>query len=271
MAAADELDPCESVLTYYATQFRRDRARLGMTQRAMAKRALMAPSLLNKIEAAKRLPTEDLSKLADDLFGTGDSYQNLWRLVVRYAFPAWFRPYVQFEESATIIRSFQVQLVPGLLQTERYARAVLSAGRPDEDKLEEAVVARMQRQRIFAKADPPEFRAVLDENVLRRAWAPIDVMREQYEKLMELAHKPRFVIQVLPRASGAHAAHDGSFSMLTLDEGPDVVHVDGLIQGQILVAPDDVKAAQRIYELLAVDALSPTRSIDLIASALKEL
>ncbi|WP_439676669.1 helix-turn-helix domain-containing protein [Embleya sp. MST-111070] len=271
MSAATELDPSASVLKFYATELRREREKIKMTQREMAKRAWMAPSLLNKIEAAKRLPTEDLSKLADELFETGDRFQRLWPLVIRYAYPTWFRPFVELEEAATIIRSFQVQVVPGLLQTERYARAILAAGRLDLNDLDEQVTARLQRRRIFERPDPPEFRAVLDENVLRRVWGGREVMREQLERLLEFADQPRFVIQVLPYESGAHAGVDGPFAALTLDEGPDVVYVDGFLQGQILATPADVRAAQRVYDLLVAEALSPTRSIDLITSVLKDL
>ncbi|MET7298699.1 Scr1 family TA system antitoxin-like transcriptional regulator [Embleya sp. NPDC005575] len=271
MSAATELDPSASVLTFYATEFRRERERIRMTQREMAKRAWMAPSLLNKIESAKRLPTEDLSKLADELFGTGDRFQRLWPLVIRYAYPAWFRPFVELEEAASIIRSFEVQVVPGLLQTERYARAVLAAGRLDLKDLDEQVSARLQRQRVFERADPPELRVVLDENVLRRTWGGRDVTRAQLERVIELAEQPRFVIQVIPYESGSHAGVGGPFAALTLDEGPDVVYVDGFLQGQIMAEPADVKAAHRTYDLLTAEALSTTRSIDLIASALKEL
>ncbi|MFE5330879.1 Scr1 family TA system antitoxin-like transcriptional regulator [Embleya sp. NPDC056575] len=271
MSAATELDPSASVLKFYATELRREREKIKMTQREMAKRAWMAPSLLNKIEAAKRLPTEDLSKLADELFETGDRFQRLWPLVIRYAYPTWFRPFVELEEAATIIRSFEVQVVPGLLQTERYARAVLAARRPDATALEEQVTARMQRQRIFERIDPPEFRAVLDENALRRCWGSSEVMREQFERIIELAQLPRFVIQVIPYEAGGHAGVGGPFAALTLDEGPDVVYVDGFLQGQILAAPAEVRSAQRAYDLLTAEALSPTRSMDLIASTLKEL
>ncbi|MFI1578697.1 Scr1 family TA system antitoxin-like transcriptional regulator [Embleya sp. NPDC020630] len=271
MSAATELDPSASVLKFYATELRREREKIKMTQREMAKRAWMAPSLLNKIEAAKRLPTEDLSKLADELFETGDRFQRLWPLVIRYAYPTWFRPFVELEEAATIIRSFQVQVVPGLLQTERYARAILAARRPEANQLEEQVTARMQRQRIFERADPPEFRAVLDENALRRRWGSSEIMREQFERVIELAQQPRFVIQVIPYEAGGHAGVGGPFAALTLDEGPDVVYVDGFLQGQILASPAEVKAAQRAYDLLTAEALSTTRSMDLIASVLKEL
>lgn len=125
MAYADDLDPSDSVLSFYATDLRRRREAAGMSQRALAKAALMAPSLLNKIEAAKRLPTRELSALADETFGTIDHFTRLWPLVIRYAYPKWFRPFVDLEAAAAAIRSFEAQVVPGLLQTEDYTRAIL--------------------------------------------------------------------------------------------------------------------------------------------------
>ncbi|MFI9202658.1 Scr1 family TA system antitoxin-like transcriptional regulator [Streptomyces sp. NPDC053048] len=270
MAYADELDPAGSVLWFYAEDLRRRREAAGMTQRALASAAYMSPSMLNKIEAGKRLPTKDLSEVADREFGTEDHFQRLWRLVIRYAYPPWFRPFVDLEEAASAIRSFQVQVVPGLLQTEDYARAVLSAGRPDREALEEQVAARLERQRILTRDTPPELWIVLDENVLRRPMGSTDTMRNQLERLIEAAQTPSNVIQIVPYSAGGHAGVAGPFAALTLDEGPDVVYVDGFLQGQILADPADVKAATRAYDLLTAVALSPDQSIDLIADALKD-
>lgn len=271
MAYADQLDPADSVLSFYATEVRRHRERAGLSQRELARRAHMAPSLLNKIEAAKRLPTRELSVLCDETYETGDHFQRLWPLVVKYAYPAWFRPFVELEESATAIRSFQVQVVPGLLQTEGYARAVLSAGRPNADRVEELVTARLERQHILTRKEPPELWIVLDENVLRRHAGSPETMRAQLEHLITAAERPSNVIQVVPFEAGVHAGVDGPFAALTLDEGPDVVYIDGFVQGQILAERADVKEAARAYDLLSAVALSPTRSIDMIAHALKEL
>lgn len=271
MAYADDLDPSDSVLAFYATDLRRRREAAGMSQRALAKAALMAPSLLNKIEAAKRLPTKELSVLADELFGTGDHFRRLWPLVMKYAYPKWFRPFVELEEAASQVRSFQVQVVPGLLQTEDYARAVLATGRLNRDRAEELVTARLERQQILRRDVPPELWVVLDENVLRRRMGRVDTMRGQFERLLEAAETPNIVLQVVPYDVGGHAGNEGPFAALTLDEGPDVVYVDGFLQGQIFAEPDRVKAAARAYDLLTAVALSPDRSIDMIADALKEL
>lgn len=271
MSYADELNPSDSVLAFYATDLRRKREMAGMTQRALAQQALMAPSLLNKIEAAKRLPSEDLSKVADRLFGTDDHFIRLWPLTIKYAYPAWFRPYVELEASATKIRSFEAQVVPGLLQTEEYARVVLSAGRPDVDKVEELVVGRLDRQRIFARKNRPELWTVLDESVIRRRMGGVDTMRSQLEALLSAAQTPKIVLQIMPYSAGCHAGVGGPFSALTLDEGQDVVYVEGFMQGQILAEQEHLEAAAHTYDLLRAEALSPNQSIDLIADALKEL
>ncbi|MFI5755134.1 Scr1 family TA system antitoxin-like transcriptional regulator [Streptomyces sp. NPDC051569] len=271
MAYADELDPADSVLAFYATDLRRLREKAGMSQRALAKEALMAPSLLNKIEAAKRLPTKELSALADRIFDMDQHFTRLWPLVIKYAYPKWFRPYVELEEAAAEIRSFEVQVVPGLLQTEDYARAVLAVRRPHPDIVEEHVTARLQRQHILKRDTPPELWIVLDENVLHRRMGSVDTMRGQLEHLLTAAEAYNTVLQIVPFDAGGHAGVGGPFSALTLDEGPDVVYVDGFLQGQILAEPEEVREAARAYDLLTAAALSPDRSIDMIANALKEL
>ncbi|MET9482159.1 helix-turn-helix transcriptional regulator [Streptomyces sp. NPDC006638] len=271
MTYAEELDPSESVLAFYATELRRRREAAGMSQRALAKEALMAPSLLNKVEAARRLPTKPLSVVADKMLLADEFFTRLWPVVIKHAYPAWFRPYVDLEAAATVIRSFQAQVVPGLLQTADYARAVLSARRPDPDSVEEMVTARLARQDILARDTPPELWIVLDENVLRRRMGRVDTMRGQLDRLLTAAETPSIVLQVIPFDAGAHAGVGGPFAALTLDEGPDVVYVDGFLQGQILAEPESVKAARRAYDLLMGAALSPNRSIDLIADVLKDL
>lgn len=271
MAYADELDPTESVLSFFANDLRRRRENAGISQRELAKRAHMAPSLLNKIEATKRLPTKDLAVLCDETFGTGDHFQRLWPLVVKHAYPSWFRPFVELERSATVIRSFQVQFVPGLLQTEDYARAVLSAGRADKDRVDDLASARIERQHVLRRETPPRLWVVLDENVLRRRVGDPETMRAQLEHLINASEIPSNVIQIVPIDTGAHAGMGGPFAVLTLDEGPQVVYADGFLQGQILAEPEHVTEALRTYDLLVADALSPSRSIDLIARVLKDL
>lgn len=139
--------------------------------------------------------------------------------MIRYAYPAWFRPWVELEEEAAAIRSLQLQLVPGLLQTEEYARAVFAGARLAVEEQEERVAARMARQLILQRDTPPELWIVLDEYVLRRPVGSSRIMRAQFERLIEAASVPSTVLQILPMSAGP-AGSEGPFTVLTLDEGP---------------------------------------------------
>jgi transcriptional regulator with XRE-family HTH domain len=269
MTAADELDPTSSVLAFFASELRRVRLEADVSQVELARRTFVAPSLLSKIEAACRVPSQELADQLDEVLEAKGHFRRLWALVIKHAYPPWFRPFVDLEAAATAIRSFQVQVVPGLLQTEDYARAVLNAGRLTN--VEDLVTARLDRQRILTRADPPELWVVLDENVLRRVIGSPGVMREQFARIIEAAETPTNVVQVIPYETGAHSALAGPFAALSFAEGADVVYVDAWAQGELLADPGDVKAALRAYDLLRAVSLSPAASIELIAKAMKEL
>ncbi|MEU7258422.1 Scr1 family TA system antitoxin-like transcriptional regulator [Streptomyces rimosus] len=272
MSAADNLDPYSSVLGFFATDLRRRRERARVSQRRLAQEAGISASYLNKIESAQRLPTERLAVVSDAIFRTEDHYRRLWPLVIKYAYPPWFRPFVELEEQATRIRSFEAQVVPGLLQTEAYARAVLSTSRADVETVEEQVTARLQRQRILEGADAPRLWAILDENVLRRCYGSRAVMREQLNRLVAAADNPRVVVQVIPYSVGGHAGVAGPFAILHLDStAPDVVMADGFREGRLLGDAEDLAEADRTYDLLLASSASPDASLDMIAAASKEL
>ncbi|GAA2637605.1 helix-turn-helix transcriptional regulator [Streptomyces axinellae] len=262
-------DPKVSTLAYFGSELRIKREEAGLSQTTLAKRTFCNHSLISRIESAERVPTEEFAQRCDEVLGTGGTFWRLWPVVIQHAYPDWFRPFVEMERDAKSIWTFENQVVPGLLQTEEYAKAMFAPSRlPNAHEL---VAARMTRQHILEEETPPEVWAILDENVLRRAIGGPEVMRRQLERLAEFAQEPRIVLQVLPYAAGAHAGLAGDFAGLTLDEGPDVVYVDGIVRGHILASPDDVQAARRAYDLLRADALSPRASHDMIAATAKEL
>ncbi|MFG3256012.1 Scr1 family TA system antitoxin-like transcriptional regulator [Streptomyces sp. NPDC048172] len=275
MAAEDEVgadfksDPRVSTLAYFGTELRIQREQAGLSQSALARRTFCTHSLVSRIESAQRIPSEEFAQRCDEALGTGGSFWRLWPVVIQHAYPDWFRPFVELEKDATEIWGFENQVVPGLLQTEEYARAMFDAGSlPNADEL---VAARMTRQSIFEKELPPEFWAVLDENVLRRVIGGPDVMKQQLERLVEAAEDPRITLQVLPLDIGAHAGLAGAFAGLALKEGQDVLYVDGIVRGHVLADPDDVKMGRRAYDLLRADALPPKASVKMIAAAAKEI
>jgi transcriptional regulator with XRE-family HTH domain len=263
-----ELDPSSSMLAFYGAEQRRIRTEATLSQTRLAKLAYCTPSLLCKIEAAQRVPSEELAQRCDEVLNTGGHFARLWPLVIKYAYPAWFRPYVEMEEQATVIQSYQTRLVPGLLQTEEYARAIFAGARPD--RLEELVAARLNRQRILTRDDPPYLWVVMDEQALRANFGGPMVMRAQLTRLLQAAEVPRTVVQVVPADVRTHPAHY-PFVTLSFDEGPDVLHIDGFYQGQLRGEPEALAEAQRTYDLLRATALSPDASTDLIATIMKDL
>lgn len=225
------------------------------------------------------MPSLDLARDLDTAFGV-DFFAEFYPLVVRYAYPSWFLPYVELEREASVIRSFQSQVIPGLLQTEAYARAMLTPVRPDN--LDDLVAARMTRQAIFERAAPPRTWFIVDEQALRRKIGGPDVMAEQLERLLAAGQEPRIVIQVVPDAIAAHPGLAGPFTLLTFDEGKgpksdgrkpphDVLHVDAFSQGRTALDATEVTAATHAYDLLRSYALSPEDSAVLIGDHLEGL
>lgn len=265
----DRPDPRASLLAFFGAELLRIRTEQGLNQQELGKRAHIAQTLISFIEGAKRVPTDTLCSTLDDALGTGGHFTRLYPLVVRYAYPNWFLPFVELEQGALTIRTFESQVVPALLQTEGYARALQASWRPDA--LDELVAARMSRQELLVRHDRPRAWFVLDEQVLRRQLGGRDVMLAQLELLVKAAQEPRTVIQVLPSRCSAHPGLGGPFTILSMDEGPDVLYVDGFSQGRMGTDAGEVSEAARAYDLLKASALSPDDSADLIGTYRKGL
>ncbi|MFB6894209.1 helix-turn-helix domain-containing protein [Kitasatospora sp. NPDC056327] len=188
--------------------------------------------------------------------------------------PGWFQTYVGLEEAAALIRTYEVQFVPGLLQSEEYARAVFGQSRPviSEEEVERRVSLRMRRQKLVTEGDSPRLWAVIDEAALRRPVGGPQVMRGQVQYLIDAAEQANVVIQVMPFRFGAHAGESGAFTILRFPEQDlaDVVYLEQLTSALYLDKRDDVDAYIQVMERLCVDSLTPERTIDLLASILKE-
>jgi hypothetical protein len=187
------------------------------------------------------------------------------------AYPAWFRDWVEIEREATSLRWFEPLLIPGLLQTEEYARAVLAAAHPastdrDVDRLGSA---RMDRQAILTKEDPPLLWVIIDEGVLTRPVGGAAVMRDQLDRLIAAARQPKIMLQVVPVDAGAHAGLDGRFAIASFDGPPDVAYLDNALAGQVAERPDDVARIALLYDILKAEALAPRASIDLARKAIE--
>ena len=175
--------------------------------------------------------------------------------------PDWFETYLGLESAATSIRSFEMQFVPGLFQTEDYARAVTKLGHQTArvDEIERRVGLRLKRQYLLARAQPPRIWAVMDEAVLRRPVGGLPVMRAQLRHLVEAARLPRMTLQVVPFARGGHAGASGSFSILRFEERdlPDVVYIEQLTSAVYLDQRQDIEHYLEVVDQLSGEALTP--------------
>ena len=188
--------------------------------------------------------------------------------------PDWFEAYLGLEGAASVIRTFDLQFVYGLFQTEAYARAVTLLGNrtASAEEIDRRVSVRLKRQAVLAGPEPPQVWSVMDEAVLRRSVGGRRVMRAQLTHLIEVASLPRVTIQVVPFARGGHAAAGGSFTVLRFAEPelPDIVYIEQLTSALYLDSREDVDHYLEVMNELSAEALAPARSADLIAEITKE-
>jgi transcriptional regulator with XRE-family HTH domain len=188
--------------------------------------------------------------------------------------PRWFRTYVDLESAAVLIRTYEGQFIPGLLQTDDYMRAVVQGAHLDEssEELGRRVRLRMARQQLLTRELPPRLWAVIDEAALRRPVGGREVMRDQLERLIEATKLPNVTLQILPFRAGAHPAMVGAFSVLRFpdDELPDVVYLEHLTSALYLNKPEEVDQYLHVMESICVRAAPPDRTVELLDRRLDE-
>ena len=188
--------------------------------------------------------------------------------------PSWFQSYLGLEASASLIRTYEGQFVPGLLQTEDYARAVvlLGHGRAPAEEIDRRVALRMRRQRILDGANPTQLWAVVDEAVLRRPMGDPAVMRAQIEALLEATERSNVQLQIVPFQAGGHSAAGGAFTILRFAdrELPDIVYIEHLTSALYLDKRDDVEHYLATIERLCVEADPPGQTPETLRKLLAE-
>jgi Domain of unknown function (DUF5753)/Helix-turn-helix domain len=188
--------------------------------------------------------------------------------------PGWFQSYLGLEAAASLIRTYEVQFVPGLLQTRDYARSVvlLGHGRARAEDVDRRIDLRMRRQGILDRPGPVQLWAVIDEAVLRRPFGSRATMQGQLEALVEATQRPNVQLQILPFQAGGHSAAGGAFSILRFpdQELPDIVYIEQLASALYLDKRDDVELYVDAMERLCVEADPPDRSPDTLRKILKD-
>jgi transcriptional regulator with XRE-family HTH domain len=242
----------------------------GMTQEQLAQRLHVSTSLIAKFETARQVPMPDTAEQIDQVFGSGTLVQETADDARKTAPPDWFRPLAEVEKDALTIRQYEPNVIPGLLQTEEYARAILHSGILTPAKADEYLTIRMTRQSdVLRQDDPPVCQFIIDENALRRG--DPEVMRRQLEYLVEAGADPRVLIQVTPASAGWHPGQNGPLTLATLRDGSTVGFVDDQVAGRLVTDPRLVADLERAWQAICGVALPRDQSRELIMKLVKEL
>jgi transcriptional regulator with XRE-family HTH domain len=270
-----QLDPGASPLHFFGNEVRHARMVAGMTQAELGEIIGYDASEVSKVEAGVREPSQRFAEGCDKAFPEMNGWFTRFYLDSRKweRYPRWFLDWVDAEGRASKLWIWQPVLVPGLLQTAEYARALFRAWQiaDTEDEVERLVTARLDRQRIFEKPKPPSVWVVIDEAVLHRPVGSATIMLDQLQHLTEMSSRPRMSIQVIPAEVGAHAGLLGGVSIGAFDDDPPgIVYLDNSDQGHTSKAPGLVASMFTIFDTLRSEALPRGASRELIGRVANE-
>ncbi|MEU8270274.1 helix-turn-helix transcriptional regulator [Sphaerisporangium sp. NPDC049002] len=265
MPPGSDVDPHESPRALFAFELRQHRATAQLTQRQLAQRMGYSDAMVAMVETAKRPPSERFAELCDEVFGLDGTMKRLYIATTWNKAPEHFRPWLEEEEEATALRGWEPMLVPGLFQTEAYAREIFAAApgtRPEE--VDERVAGRMQRRAILHRDTPPLVAALVDEAVIRRRIADAEVMRGQLNYLLEVAQYPGVILQVVPYSAWAICGLLGGFIIAERNGVPYAAYVEAQPHGHTIDDRDALGKLLRLYDVIRAEALSCRQSLKLI-------
>lgn len=273
MPQPKDLDPYTDPRAFYGAELRRLREAAGLSQGELGSRAFCSGTYIGLFEAGERRPQLELSRSLDELLGSGEHLQRLCRLARTSKVAGYFADAVELQARASSIDSYTAMLVPGLLQTESYARALTRAAHPYASKevVEGHVTTRMERAQLLDSPSAPVLWAMIHEAALLVPVGGCAAMAEQLGHLAEQTEaRPRVVTQVLPFSAGAHPFLDASMLLMQFADGPAVVYTESAYSGQLVEEPLLVEQFRSAYDLARAAALSPEASLQRIVSAAKE-
>jgi transcriptional regulator with XRE-family HTH domain len=246
---------------FLARELRRAREGKGISRASLANEFYVSEVLVRQWETGHRVPVADHVVKLDEMFGMRGILVRIREELVKASVPLeWFGRWTEIEGRASSLWSFEPMVVPGLLQTEDYARGILVAANHLAD-VEEMVCARMERQKILHREEePPMFIAVIAESVLSQNVGGPETMVGQLTYLAEVARRDNVIIQIVPARAKACAGFTGPFVIANLDGGTDIAYVDNAISGEVAEDPEDLIRLRRMFDVFRADALSQQES-----------
>ncbi|MEU8617013.1 helix-turn-helix transcriptional regulator [Streptomyces sp. NPDC048623] len=258
---------------FFGELLKEHREAAGLTQSELGARVFVSGAYIGLFEQGVRKPQLELATMFDEVLKTGHLFEKTWRrLINKSPYASYFQAAAELEAVATKICAFAPTVVPGLLQTPAYARAVTLASNPlaTDEYVEDTVKGRMDRAAILKDETRPVYWAILHETALRIPVGGPAVMAEQLDHIAAYVRERKALVQVLPYAAGAYPQMGKMIQMMEFEDQPPTVYTEALFSGNLLDDPAVVKRSQAAYDLLRSAALSPEASLALIESAAED-
>lgn len=258
------------LLSHFAREVKRLRLKRGWTQEALGKRMGFSNEMVSKVERGENPPSPDFAKALDS--SAFPELEGKFTQILEDAEEWQFQRWADAELVASIIRMWQPLSIPGILQTEAYARAVHEVWQAVDGvpAIDAAIASRLERQSILDRPLPPALHVLIDESVLHRPIGGPEVMREQLAHLLELSERPRITIQIIPTGIGEHVGLAGAFAIASFTDGrPDTIYLESPDRGATSTNPVRVGRIAVAWDVLKSEALSPRASRDRIREAIE--
>jgi transcriptional regulator with XRE-family HTH domain len=271
-APEQEYEPGAGMLHVFGRQMKLFRERAGLDRAQFGSLTGYSAATIASFEQGRRIPPPKFIDKADEVLGAGGVLSASKEEVARAQYPAFFRDAARLEAQAVELHVYANQAVPGLLQSEEYARAVFTMRRPllNEDTVEQRVAARLARQEIISRMPMPTISFVIEETVLRRPLGGRSVMRGQLEQMMLIGQRRNVEVQVMPTEREEHAGLAGPFTLIETTEGRRIAYVEAHKDSRLYTERKSVRVFEEQYGILRAEALTPRESLACIEKLLGE-
>ncbi|MYQ78432.1 MULTISPECIES: helix-turn-helix domain-containing protein [unclassified Streptomyces] len=272
MPGPKKLDPASSPRALLGSELRHRRESANLSQSELGELLYVSGSFIGNLEDGSRRMQMDQALRLDDILNADGFFKRNCAALKKSKYPDHFAEAAEAEARATEIKEYAPQLIPGLLQTEAYARAVFREYQPTAagSVIDELVTARLDRTQLLADPTQPMLWVVLDEAVLRRKVGGPTCMAGALRHIATLVDQRRIIVQVLPFTAGGHAAMGGALKLMRFSDAPPLAYLDGLGAGQLHDDPGTVSGYELAYDLVVASALSPAASLALIESVAED-
>jgi transcriptional regulator with XRE-family HTH domain len=272
MPGPKKLDPSSSPRALLGAELRHRRDKAGLSQEELGLPLFVSGSFIGQLESGTRRMQVDQAQKFDEILHADGFFVRNCVALKKSKYPDHFAEAAEAEAVAKTIKEYAPQLIPGLLQTEAYARAVFRAYQPTapENVIDDLTTVRLNRAHLLSDPTTPLVWAVLDEAVLRREVGGPAVMAEALQHILKLAREHRIITQVLPFGAGAHMAMQGPLKLMSFEDAPPLAYLQGLGTGKLHDEPATVRHYELTYDLVVASALSPEASLALIESAAED-